>query len=94
MIHGDPQLITGWVLQEEHSKEVWIEVCCIGLQTLACEKALRGAMAEGQEKEGELATMSLEFKFCFQFPCGSPSTELSDLASWPKAETSANVNKH
>ena len=42
---------------------------------LACEQALRGALAAEREKEGELATTSLEF----QFPCGSPSTELSDL---------------
>ena len=39
----------------------------------------RGALAAGREKEGELATLSLEFKFPLQFPCGSPSTELSDF---------------
>ena len=32
-----------------------------------------------REKEGELATMSLEFEFHLQFPCGSLSTELSDF---------------
>ena len=32
-----------------------------------------------REMEGELATTSPEFKFHFQFPCGSPSTELSDF---------------
>ena len=26
--------------------------------------------------EGELVTLSLEFEFHLQFPCGSPSTEL------------------
>ena len=31
--------------------------------TLACEQALRGALAAGREKEGELATTSLEFEF-------------------------------
>ena len=46
---------------------------------LACEQALWGALAVGQEKEGELATTSLEFEFCLQFPCGLPSTELSDF---------------
>ena len=30
------------------------------------------------EKDGELATSSLKFEFHLQFPCGSPSTELSD----------------
>ena len=39
---------------------------------IACEQALRGALAAGREKEGELATTSLEFEFHFQFPCGSP----------------------
>ena len=33
----------------------------------------------GWEKEGELATTSLEFEFRLQFPCSSPSTELSDF---------------
>ena len=33
----------------------------------------------GREKEGELATTSLKFVFRLQFPCGSPSTELSDF---------------
>ena len=30
---------------------------------LACEQALRGALAAGEEKEGELATTSLEFEY-------------------------------
>ena len=46
---------------------------------VACEPALRGALAAGREKKGELATTSLEFQFRLQFPCGSPSTELSDF---------------
>ena len=33
---------------------------------LACEQALRGVLAVGREKEGELATMSLEFKYLHQ----------------------------
>ena len=37
-------------------------------QRLACEQALRGALAAGQEKEGELATTSVEFEFRLQFP--------------------------
>ena len=45
----------------------------------------------GWEKEGELATMSLEFEFHLQFPCGSPLTELSDFC---QVETSPNVNKN
>ena len=45
----------------------------------ACEQALRGALAAGREKEGELATTSLEFEFNLQLPCGSPSIELSDF---------------
>ena len=46
---------------------------------IACEQALRGALAAWWEKEGELATSSLEFEFRVQFPCGSLTTELSDL---------------
>ena len=61
---------------------------------LASEQAVRGALATGREKEGELATTSLEFEFHLQFPCSSPSTELSDSANQRDAETSANVNKH
>ena len=32
------------------------------------------ALAAGWEKEGELATSSLEFEFRLEFPCGSSST--------------------
>ena len=39
---------------------------------LACEQALRGALAVGLLKEGELASMSVEFEFYLQFPCGFP----------------------
>ena len=46
---------------------------------LACEQALRGVLAARREKEGELATTSLEFEFHLQFTCGSPSTELSNF---------------
>ena len=30
---------------------------------LACEQVLRGALAVGREKEGEIATTSLEFEY-------------------------------
>ena len=60
--------------------------CCEKLSILnltqrdtACEQALLGALAAGREKQGGLATTSLEFEFLLQFPCGSPSTELSDF---------------
>ena len=43
------------------------------------EQAIQGALAAGQEKEGELATTSLQFQFHLQYPCGSPSIELSDF---------------
>ena len=46
---------------------------------IAREQTLRDALAAGWEKEGELAATSLEFEFHLQFPCGSPSTELSDF---------------
>ena len=31
--------------------------------SIVCEQALRGALVEAQEKEGQLATMSLEFEY-------------------------------
>ena len=47
---------------------------------VACKQALQGSLAAEQEKEGELATMSLEFEFHLQiFPHSSPSTEQSDF---------------
>ena len=50
-----------------------------GFQVLPCEQALRGALAAGREKEGELANTSLEVEFHPQCLCGSPSTELSNF---------------
>ena len=46
---------------------------------LTCEQALLGALAARLLKEGDLATMSAEFEFYLQFPCGSPLTWLSDF---------------
>ena len=48
------------------------------------EHALRGGggggdLTAGRQKKEELSTTSLEFEFHLQFPCGSPSTDLSDL---------------
>ena len=40
---------------------------------------LRGALAAWWENKGELVTTSPEFEFPFQFPCCSPSIELSDF---------------
>ena len=34
-----------------------------GEASIVCEQALRGALVAGQEKEGQLATMSLEFEY-------------------------------
>ena len=34
----------------------------LSLSPLACEQALSGALAKGREKEGELASTSLEFE--------------------------------
>ena len=66
------------------------------LTQVACERALRGALAAGRKKEGELATKSLEFQFRLQFPCGSPRRRLSCqiFANQREAGTNANVNKH
>ena len=61
---------------------------------LACEQALRGALAAVWEKEGELATTSLKFEFHLQLPFGAQATELLDFPNQREAETSANVKKH
>ena len=52
--------------------------CYLG-PSIACEQALRGALSAGWEEEGELETTSSELEFHLQFPCGSPSTKLSDF---------------
>jgi len=36
---------------------------CISIIAVVCEQALWGALVAGQEKEVELATMSLEFEY-------------------------------
>ena len=58
---------------------------------IAGEKALRGALVVGREKEGELATTSLEYEFHLQFPVAPRrlSCQISD--NQRKAERSANV---
>ena len=48
-------------------------------EEVACEQALWGALVATREEEGKLATTFLEFEFHLQFPCGFPSTELSDF---------------
>ena len=38
--------------------------CCFSIiQNITCQQALQGALAAGREKEGELATTSLEFEY-------------------------------
>ena len=67
---------------------------CFPFMGVACEQALRGRA--GREKEGELANTSLEFEFHLQFPCGSPSTELSHFHQSRRSrnECKINVNEH
>ena len=67
MLRAEPAFVFFLLEEELGKKEAIIS---------ACEQVLWGAFLE---KEGELATTSLEFKFNLQFPCGSPSTELSDF---------------
>ena len=47
--------MSSWPLSEIFNKPATL--------SLACEQALRSAQTAGWEKEGELATMSLEFEF-------------------------------
>ena len=66
---------------------IWILITQKGFY-LACKQALRGSLAAGREKEGELKTMTvmpLEFEFHLQFHSSSPSTELSDF--WQSAQS-------
>ena len=49
-------LCQGGMFCDSPSKETTDEIA------VACEQALRGALAAGQEKEGKLATMFLEFE--------------------------------
>ena len=58
-------------------------------KNIACEQPLWGTLGAGQEKEGELATTSLEFEFHLQFSSGFPSTELSDFY-----QSARSRNKH
>ena len=53
------------------------------------EEALRGALAGGREKEGELATASLEFEFSFQFPVAPLRLSCQISANQHEAEKSA-----
>ena len=48
---------------QESWSTITIQLCN---QLLACEQALQGALAVGQEKEGELATKSLAFEYLHQ----------------------------
>ena len=55
----------------------WQQLVGYAIDIPACKQALQGTLAVEQEKEGELATTSLEFEFHFQFPYDSPTAELS-----------------
>ena len=50
----------------------------------------------GREKEGELATLSLQFEFRLHFSCDSLLTELADLSpiSVKHKQAQNNVKKH
>ena len=66
----------------------------MGWGILACEQALRGALAAGREKEGELATMSLNLNSISNSPVARRRLSCQISAKQQEAETSANVNKH
>ena len=59
------------------------------LSCVACEQALRGVLVAGREKEGELATMSLEFEYLHRksrcemlIGGGDISNDLITLGTW------------
>ena len=61
---------------------------------LACEQASRGALAAGREKEGELATTSLELNSTSNFPVACLRLNCQISANQREAATNTNVNKH
>ena len=62
--------------------------------TRTCEQVLLGALAAGREKEGELATMSLNLNSISNSPVAPRRLSCQISAKQQEAETSANVNKH
>ena len=60
----------------------------------AYKQALRGALLAGLKKEGDLATMSLEFEFHSNSPVAPRRLSCQISANQCKVETSANVNKY
>ena len=61
---------------------------------IACKQAFWGTLAAGWEKEGELATMSLEFEFHLQFPVVPRQLSCHISPNQREVEMSPNVNKH
>ena len=61
---------------------------------LACEQTSRGALAAGREKEGELATTSLELNSTSNFPVACLRLNCQISANQREAATNTNVNKH
>ena len=60
------------------------------LPLLACEQALRGSLAAGLEKEGELANLNSTSNS----PMALRRLSCQISANQREARTSANVNKH
>ena len=61
---------------------------------VACEQALWGALAVGWEKEGELATTSLNLNSASNSPVAPHRLSYQISAKQREVEMSANVNKH
>ena len=74
--------------KEQYSGKI---ICVVAL---ACEQALRGALAAGREKVGELVTTSPECEFHLQFPVAPRRLSCQISANQCEAEKIANVNKH
>ena len=79
-------------LSHKHNMEKWRVNNCSWYKQ-ASSQTLPGALATGLEKEGELATMSLEFEFHLQSQPGlDPHCQIS--TNQRDAETSKNVNEN
>ena len=64
--------------------------CEISFPPLACEQAVRGSLAAGREKEGELANVNSTS----DSPVAPRRLSCQISANQREARTSANVNKH
>ena len=70
------------------------QIHVVTTHSVACELALQGTLVVGLEKEGELATTSLELEFHLQIPCGISLTRLSNFCQSAWSGNKQECKKH